>query len=96
MARPKSMVLFGTLMCGMFYSKMAQVYRILRRCTYIIRMGQKNYQSVYPSPSLFNQWFGLRGPRRLGGVDISPTPCRKRVDEEVAVGVVIKILLFIL
>lgn len=47
MARPKSMVLFGTLMCGMFYSKMAQVYKILRRCTYIIRMRQKNYQSVH-------------------------------------------------
>lgn len=49
-----------------------------------------------PSSSLFNQWFRLRGPRRLGGVDISPNPRRKRVDEEVAVGVVIKILLFIL
>lgn len=83
-------------MCGMAYSEMARVYKILRRCTYIIRKRQKTNLSVYPSSSLFNQGFRLHGPRRLGGVDISPTPRRKRVGEEVAVGAVIKILLFIL
>lgn len=34
------------------YSKIAQVWQIVRRWSYIIKMKQKNYQGIYPSPSL--------------------------------------------